>query len=81
MNIYETATGDCATCGKDANGSLYWTPLPDEVWRAVRPLLAPLFQDEDHVQNVLFIPDYSKPFCSPKCSLDWYQEHGGFNAS
>ena len=75
MEVYEKATGDCIVCGKDAEGSMYWTPLPDEIWKAVRPHLAPLFQDEDHIQNVLFIKPHSKPFCGPVCATQHHQEN------
>ena len=74
MNVFEAATGGCAVCGESAEGSVYWTPLPDHVWDAVRPYVAPLFQDEDHIQNVLFIEGESKPFCGPRCSLKYHEE-------
>ena len=84
MEVYDHAFGPCAVCGRKCEevsqywdpgsnsmkpGSLYWTPLPDPVWNTVRPFLAPLFSDEDHIQNVLYIPEHSKPFCSPACAL------------
>lgn len=75
MEVFEKATGPCAVCGSDAEGSLYWTPLPDAIWQQVRPHLAPLFQDEDHIQNVLFITPHSKPFCGPGCATKYHQEN------
>ena len=68
MEILESAKGDCVVCGKDAEGSVYWTPLPTAIWNAVRPYLAPLFSDRDHIQNVLFFPEHSDPFCGPTCA-------------
>lgn len=57
----------CITCGKDAVGSLYWTPMLDETWTIVRGFVADLFADKDHIQNVLFNADYNKPYCGALC--------------
>ena len=57
----------CITCGKDAKDSLYWTPMLDETWAVVREFVAPLFEDADHIQNVLFNADYNKPYCGASC--------------
>lgn len=68
LKIYEKAVGACTVCGEDSGGSMYWTPLPDDVWAVLRPHVAHLFSDADHIQNILFIPPYSTPFCSAICS-------------
>lgn len=74
MEVYEAAHGPCVVCGEESAGSLYWTPLPADIWNTVRPFLAPLFQDEDHITNTLFIPPHSKPFCGPKCVQEYYRQ-------
>lgn len=81
MQVFEAATGDCVVCGESAEGSLYWTPLPTNVWNAVRPFLAPLFQDEDHIQNVMFIEGESEPFCGAVCSSQYHKEKNDGKAS
>lgn len=74
MEVYEAAIGNCVVCGTNVEGSLYWTPLPAEIWEIVRPHLAPMFP-KDMVQNVLFIKPHSKPFCGPVCATKYHQEN------
>lgn len=73
MKLYDSAVGECAVCGEDAEGSFYWTPLPSAVWNALRPLVAHLFPP-DKVQNILFVVGQSQPLCSAECSLKYHQE-------
>jgi len=89
MEVFEEAHGPCHVCGKTdyeywhvsehrwKPGSLYWTPVPPDIWNTVRPHLAPLFSDEDHIQNVLFITPHCKPLCSAACSLAYHNGCGG----
>jgi len=77
MQVFETATGDCTVCGESAEGSTYWTPLPLDIWNTVRPFLAPLFQDEDHIQNVMFVEGHSKPLCGAVCSNKYREINDG----
>lgn len=76
--MHEEAVGDCVMCGKDAAGSKYWTALPDDIWVAIWPAVASMFKDEDRVQNVLFFPAFSKPFCTAKCGMGWHEEYYGY---
>ena len=74
IEIFEQASGDCIVCGEAAAGSVYWTPLSDDAWAALRPSVAGLFPNEDYVQNVLFIPPFNQPLCGAQCSLDRHQK-------
>ena len=88
LAVYEEATGACAVCGeKDytywntermetVDGSLYWTPLPDNVWVVIRPHVAAFFK-KDMIQNVLFVPPHSKPFCGAICATKYKETDDG----
>jgi hypothetical protein len=69
----DSAIGPCIVCGKESKGSMYWTPLSDEAWAAVRPYVESLTPVSPHskvklVLNNLFWPQLSKPYCGPICS-------------
>ncbi len=64
----EVQPGDlCHVCGKDAGGSLYWLAMSAEAWEVVRPFIAELFEDEDHIMASLYNADLCKALCHPPC--------------
>lgn len=72
------ATGNCVVCGESAEGSVYWTPPPKEVWDFVRPIIEKFtpvspWSGVKLVQSMYFIPDFCKPFCSPACVAVYYK--------
>ena len=79
MKIWSAAKGECVVCGKDSEGSLYWTPPPKEIWKQVRPHIVAItpvspYSGVKLVQNVLFIEPHCKPFCSPACVGEYYKD-------
>lgn len=73
LNLYNNTVGPCIVCGADSKGSHYWVKMTDEQWAVVEPLVAHLFEDEDHIQkSALFIPPLDKPLCGPQCSHKWH---------
>ena len=79
MKVWPTAKGACAVCGKDSEGSQYWTPPPKEIWDKVRPHLVaktPVspWSGVKLVQNVYFIEPHCKPFCSADCVGEFYKQ-------
>lgn len=76
LEIHTAAVGPCIVCGADSGGSNYWVAMTDEQWEIVKPLVAHLFEDEDHIQkSALFIPPLDHPLCNFLCSTKWYEEN------
>lgn len=77
---YDTvASGPCLVCGKESLGSVYWTPLTDAHWQAVRPYVEAITPVSPHsgaklVLNNLFWPQLCQPFCGSDCVDKHYKE-------
>lgn len=75
LTLHDNTVGSCIVCGCNSKGSNYWIAMTDEQWKIVKPLVAHLFEDEDHIQkSALFIPPLDKPLCGPICSHKWHQK-------
>lgn len=67
LKIYEKATGLCAVCGKESNGSPYWIGMSQKWWLKLRPYVLHLF-NPNMVMKTLFIPFADKPLCGTTCA-------------
>lgn len=73
------ASGPCIVCGKESQGSMYWTPLTDAHWQAVRPYVEAMTSASPHsgeklVLNNLFWKQLCQPFCGSICVDKYYRE-------
>lgn len=71
LSVYENATGPCAICGEESEGSPYWIGMPQSVWLKIRPYVSHLFKP-NRVMKILFIPPHDKPLCGTTCVEKYY---------
>lgn len=84
MKVWPAAKGACVVCGKDSEGSLYWTPPPKEIWDKVRPHVEKItpvspYSGVKLVLHMYFIEPHCKPFCSPECVGAYYKKQAADN--
>lgn len=84
MKVWPAAKGACVVCGKDSEGSQYWTPPPKKIWEIVREKIEPQIPVSPYsgvklIMNSLFIEPHCKPFCSPVCVGEFYKQQAANN--
>ena len=84
MKLWAAAKGACAVCGKDSEGSVYWTAPPKEIWDRVRPHVEAItpgapWSGVKLVMHNLFIEPHCKPFCGPVCVGEYYKQRAADN--